>query len=133
MVKPNAGAAPIALPKGVGNIHFHIFFDDLVKGELGHLVDVGQCCFQIHQRRKAEIALRQIHRAQLTGKVINIFKQIFVNCLQSREFTRRERIEYAVFKQFYRLFLAEAFFFPGKIGGACQPQFILWCHIAPPK
>ena len=82
MVKPNAGAAPIALPKGVGNIHFHIFFDDLVKSGLWHLVDVGQCRLQIHQRRKAEITLRQIHRAQLAGEVINILKQIFVNCLQ---------------------------------------------------
>ena len=121
MVKPDAGAAPITLPEGVGNIHFHIFFDDLVKGGLRHLVDVGQRCFQIHQRCKAEIALCQVHRAQLTGEVVNILKQIFVNRLQGLEFTRRERIKHAVFKQFYRLFLAEALFFPGKIVGACQP------------
>lgn len=89
MVEPDAGAAPIALPKGVGNIHFHIFFDDLVKSGLRHPVDVGQCRLQIDQRRKAEITLCQIHRAQLSGKVVNIFKQIFVNRLQSREFARR--------------------------------------------
>jgi len=76
--------------------------------------------------------LCQIHRAQISGKVVNIFKQIFVNRLQGREFSRRERIKHAVFKQFYRLFLAEAFFFPGKIGGACQPQFIFQCHRASP-
>jgi len=132
MVKPNAGAAPIALPKGVGNIHFHIFFDHLVKSGLWHLVDVGQCRLQIDQRRKAEIALRQIHRAQFTGEVINIFKQIFVNRLQSREFARRQGVQHTVFEQFYRLFLAEAFFFPGKIGGAYQPQFIFQCHSASP-
>ena len=132
LVKPQTGAAAVALSERVGDIHLHIFFDDLVKGGLRHLVDVSKRRLQIHQRRKAEIALCQIHRAQLTGKVINIFKQIFVNCLQSREFTRRERIEYAVFKQFYRLFLAEAFFFTGKVGGACQPQFIFQCHRASP-
>ena len=69
-----------------------------------------------------------IHRAQLTGKVVNIFKQIFVNCLQGREFTCWQGIKHAVFKQFYRLFLADAFFFPGKIGGACQPQFVFNAH-----
>ena len=72
----------LSIPKGMGNIHFHIFFDDLVKSGLRHLVDVGQCRLQIDQRCKAEIALRQIHRAQLTGEVENIFKQLFVNCLQ---------------------------------------------------
>ena len=63
---------------------------------------------------------------------LNIFKQIFVNCLQGREFTCWQGIKHAVFKQLYRLFLADAFFFPGKIGGACQPQFIFQCHRASP-
>ena len=84
MVEPDAGAAPIALPKGVGNIHFHIFFDDLVKSGLRHPVDVGQCRLQIDQRRKAEIALCQIHRAQFACKVINILEKRLMNGLQRR-------------------------------------------------
>ena len=36
--------------------------------------------YPITSRRKAEIALCQVHRAQLTGKVVNIFKQLFVDC-----------------------------------------------------
>lgn len=41
---------PIALPELVGNIHFHIFCDGLVKSGLRHFVDVGWRRFQIHQR-----------------------------------------------------------------------------------
>ena len=101
--------------------------------EYGYPVSRIEVEFPIHfgrEVKRADIAI--IHRAQLSAKVVNIFKQIFVNRLQSREFARRERIEYAVFKQFYRLFLAEAFFFTGKVGGACQPQFIFQCHRASP-
>ena len=42
MVKPNAGTAAIAFSKGMGYVHFHIFFDDFIKRGLRHFINVGQ-------------------------------------------------------------------------------------------
>ena len=48
LIQPNAGASAIAFPEWMGNIHFHVFFNNFIIGGLRHFVDIGQCCFQIH-------------------------------------------------------------------------------------
>ena len=40
-IKPDAGAASVALHEGVGDVHFHIFVDYLVEAGLRHTLDGG--------------------------------------------------------------------------------------------
>ena len=116
----------------MGDIHFHILFDDFVKGGLRHLVDVGQRRLQIHQRRKAEIALCQIHRAQFASKVINILEKRLMNGLQRRKSAGSQLVQSAAFKQFYGFLLADPFLLAGKLGGVGDAKFIFKCHYGPP-
>ena len=51
-VQPDSGGAAIAFPERVCNVHFHIFFNNLVEIALRHLVDVLQRSVQIHERHK---------------------------------------------------------------------------------
>ena len=81
MIKPDAGATPISFPKWMGNVHLHIFFNDLIEIRLRHLVNVRKRRIQIHKWRKAEIPLGQIHGPQLARERINISKKNFVNFL----------------------------------------------------
>ena len=131
-IQPNADAASVALPEGMGDIHLHILLDDLVKGGLGHLVDVSKRRLQIHQRRKAEIALCQIHRAQFACKVINILEKRLMNGLQRRESAGCQLVQRAAFKQFYGFLLAGPFLLAGKLGGVGDAKFIFKCHRGPP-
>ena len=55
-VELNAGAAPVALPKGVGDIHFHILLDDFIKSRLRHFINIFKWRFKVHQRSKTEVA-----------------------------------------------------------------------------
>ena len=98
----------------MGDVHLNVFFDDLVIGGLRHFINVVQCRFQIDQRRKTEIAFRKIDLAQLSGKRVNIFKQVSVYLPQCRKGPHRQGIQPAALKQPDRLFLAKPFFLSGK-------------------
>ena len=55
-IQPDAGAATVALHEGVRHIHFNIFVDDLIKGGLRHILNVGQNGVEIKGIGKREAA-----------------------------------------------------------------------------
>ena len=123
-VQPNAGAAAIAFPEGVGNVHLHILFDDLIKGGLGHPVDAFQSRSQIHDRCEPEIALGNVHGAHLPGKGVDLAEQIAVDLLQARKCPHREGIQQAGVVKLQRFGLADLFLGPGQFGLVGQTKFV---------
>ena len=63
----------------MGDVHFHILFDDLLEGALRHAVDVLQAGLQEHDGGKAKVPLGHIDLSQLPGEVVDLIKQIAVD------------------------------------------------------
>ena len=123
-VQPNAGAAAIAFPEGVSNVHLHILFDDLIKGGLGHPVDAFQRRSQIHDRCEPEIALGNVHGTHLPGKGIDILKQIPVDIRQSFKRSHRKGVQQTGIIECKRFGLADLFLSPGQRGLVGQTKFV---------
>lgn len=60
-------------------MHFHICFDNLLKGCLEHTVNVLQSGLEEHDGGKAEVALGHMDFSQLSREVVNLIKQIPVD------------------------------------------------------
>ena len=86
-IQPNTSAAPISFSEGVGDIHFHILFDDLIKRGLGHFINVSKRRFKIHQGSETEVALGNVYGSDFSGKVVDLVKKILMNCFEDREFS----------------------------------------------
>ena len=127
-VQPDAGAAAVAFPEGMGHIHLHILLDDLIKGGLRHPVDAFQSRSQIHDRCEPEIALGNVHGAHLPGKGVDLAEQIAVDLLQARKCPHREGIQQAGVVKLQRFGLADFFLSPGQRGLVGQVQFIFQRH-----
>ena len=128
MIQPDAGAAPVALTEGVGNVHLHIFLDDLIERGLRHLFNIGEGRFQVHHRSETEIALGDVDGAELTGKIVDLLKEALMDKLQRGKSARRQLIQQALLKKRDCLLFADPLFLTGKVGRGCESQFILERH-----
>ena len=59
--------------------YLDVFFDDLIVGGLGHLLDVFQRDFEVADGGETEAGFGDIDRAYLSGERINIAKEIAMN------------------------------------------------------
>ena len=67
----------------VGDVHLDIFVGDLLKSCFGHLFDCSKRLRKELRHCKLETALCDIHRANLTSKVVQTTKQVGVDLLQA--------------------------------------------------
>ena len=114
-VQPDTGTAATAFPERVRHVHFHIFFNNFIKRGLRHPVNAFQCRAQIHNRCKAEISLCDVYGAHLTGKFVDIFKQIFMDHCKACKCSYRKSIQQTRIIQRQRLLFADPFLFTGKL------------------
>ena len=112
----------------MGDVHLHIFLDDLIKGGLRHLFNIGEGRFQVHHRSKTEIALGDVDGTELTGKVVDLPKEVLMDKLQRGKSTSLQLIQQALLKQFDRFLFADPLLLAGKVGRGCESQFILERH-----
>ena len=112
----------------MGHIHLHILLDDLIEGGLRHCIDAFQCRAQVHHRRKAEIALCDIHRPHLSRKLVDVSEQILMDGRKPLEGADLEGIQQTGVIKLERPGLAEFFFCPGQLGLIRQPKLILQNH-----
>ena len=102
-IHPDACGASIPLPEGMGDVHLYIFGDDLFKTGFWHFFNDGQNFFQIETAGKAEIALGDIHLAELSGKVVEAVKEIFVYLLQTSCCAHFHLVDIGAFKETERV------------------------------
>ena len=69
-----------------------------------------------------------VNGAKFAGKVINLFKEVFMEKLQRREGSGWQLIQNAPFKEINSFLFADPFFLTGKIGSGCDSRFILKRH-----
>lgn len=119
---------PVPFPERVGNVHLHIFFHDLFKGGLGHLLNAVECRFQIEHRSKPEVSLGQVDGADFSGEVVDFLKENPVDLLERRNSPGCKLIQPTAFIELHRFLLADALLFPGQVRRAGQSQFVFQCH-----
>lgn len=99
VVEPNAYASSVALTERMGDIHFHIFFYNFIKRRLSHFINIFKRRFQIHNWRKSKISFCYINRSDLSCKIVNPIKKVFVNGFQGIKLSCIQCIKYSVFKK----------------------------------
>ena len=103
-VQPNTSAAPVSLSERMGDIHLHIFLDNLVKSRLRHLFNVVERRLQVHHWGKTEVSLRNIDCAQFTGKVVNLTEKVFMDRFESGKRSSFKAVQCAGLKQLKSFF-----------------------------
>ena len=109
----------------MSDVHLGVFLDYLLVARLRHSVDGVERCRQVHDRRKAEASLRDVHVAHLAGEVVDVLKEVAVDCGESGEGSDLERVEEPLLEQFERAHLGEPLLLAGKLEVICYPQPVL--------
>jgi hypothetical protein len=77
----------------VGDVHLHILVDDLFKRRFGHALDCWERRGEKLRGGKGEASFRDVHRAQLSGKVVEPTEKIGVYLLEAFDGSRLQSIE----------------------------------------
>lgn len=92
-VEPDVCAAPIALHKGVGDVHLHILVDNFIKGGFRHSFDGAERSREVHTVGKDEAALTDVLRAYLPCKVVKSAEEVGVYLLQTLHAARLKTLQ----------------------------------------
>ena len=117
-IKPDAGAASVALHEGVGDVHFHILVDYLVEAGLRHTLDGGQDRGKMQRVGEGETALADVLAPDLPGEIVQAAEDVGVDLLQTLDGSGLQGSEQTAFEQGVRL--GAAFAVDG-IFAVCQP------------
>lgn len=99
-------ASAVALHKQMRNVHLNVFVDNLFKRIIGHILNLAQIFLQIHCRCKCKIALRYIHCADSSCKIMQTAKNIRVYLLQVFYRADFNFVYHSRLKQFVRFLFA---------------------------
>ena len=80
-IEPDTSRTTITLTERMSDVHLDILVGNLLEIRFGHLLDGCKRLQKELCHCKLETALGNIHRAYLTGKVIQATKQVSVNLL----------------------------------------------------
>lgn len=124
MVKPDSSAAPVAFPERMGNVHFYVFFNNLVKVRLRHGIDAFKSRIEIHDGRKAEVSLGKIDIPDFSCKFMDVFEKISMNYLQRLESAGGKVNQYSLVKELCSLLFADSLFLTGKNDRVRNAEFV---------
>ena len=109
----------------MSHVHLDVFFDYLIECALRHVVDRLKGCRKIHHGRKAKIALGNVDRAHLPGKIVHVLEKMAMDGAQPRKRARLERIEQPGFEELSRAQLRQALLFARKLDLVYDSQLVL--------
>ena len=69
-IQLDTGRTSITFHEGVGDVHFHVFGNNFLKGPLGHFFNSGESFLQIQTISKTKIPLGNIYLADNARKII---------------------------------------------------------------
>ena len=82
-VEPNASTATITFHERMGNVHFHVFVHNLIKGCFGHSFYYLQSIGEVHTISESKTSFGYILSSDLSCKVIQSSKEISRYLLQT--------------------------------------------------